>query len=173
MKWWLLLLAAALTSGCGTLGKAPLPKFAVGEAPRPASAEAAWAAKLRGTDVIYFGLTKRSAPDRQSAWRIVETWQHSGQRVALGWTELASIQQPLLDQWQRQEISAQQLLDRLGAPDRGEWLRRALRPDLLHVALGSPGNLLRKIRAGEALTDVESALLPKNYWPRPGAFASV
>ncbi len=33
VKWWLLL-AAALTSGCGTPGKPPLPKFAVGEAPR-------------------------------------------------------------------------------------------------------------------------------------------
>lgn len=170
MKWWLLLLASAVTSGCGTLGQAPLPKFAVGEAPRPAPGEEAWAAKLRGTDVVYFGLTKRSTTDRQPAWRIVETWQHSGQRVALGWTEIPSTQQPLLDQWQRQEISAPQLLDQLTAPGRGEWLRRALRPDLLQVALGSPGNLLRKIRAGEALSDEERALLPKDYRPRPEAF---
>jgi hypothetical protein len=171
VKWWLLL-AAALTSGCGSLGKAPLPKFAIGEAPRPAPGEDAWAAKLRATDVVYFGLTKRWATDRQPAWRIVEAWQGSGQRVALGWTELPATQQPLLDQWQRQEISAPQLLDQVTAPDRGEWLRRALRPDLMQVALGSPGNLLRKIRAGEALSAEERALLPKDYRPRPEAFDS-
>ena len=96
--------------------------------------------------------------------------QSSGARVALGWTELSAAQQPLLDQWQRQEISSQQLLDQLGAPERGEWLRPALRPDLLQVALGAPRELLGKIRAGDALTDEERALLPKDYRSRPDAF---
>ncbi len=169
MKWWLLL-AAALTSGCGSLGKAPLPKLAAGEAPRSVPAEEAGAAKLRATDVIYFGLTKESATDRQPAWHIIETWQRSGQRVALGWTELPATRQPLLDRWQRQEIPTQQLLDQLSAPERGEWLRRGLRPDLGQLALGSPRNLLRKIRAGETLSVEERALLPQDYRPRPEAF---
>ena len=47
---------------------------------------------------------------------------------------------------------------------------RALRPDLVQVALGSPRELLRKIRAGDALTEEERALLPKNYRSRPDAF---
>lgn len=170
MKWWLLL-AAALTSGCGSLGKPPLPKFATGEAPRlPSPADETWATTVRRADVIYFGLTKRSAAESEPAWRVVNTLQRSGARVALGWTELPATQQPLLDQWQRQEISAQQLVDQLGAPQRSDWMRRALRPDLVQVALGSPGQLLSKIRAGVALTEEERALLPTDYKPRPDAF---
>ncbi|MEO7167329.1 MAG: ChaN family lipoprotein [Spartobacteria bacterium] len=170
MKWCLVLLAAALTSGCGSLGKPPLPKFAVGAAPPPAAETTARAATLLRADVIYFGLTNRSAVNSRPAWRIVETLQSGGAQVALGWADLAAEQQPLFDQWQRQEISAAQLLEELAAPERGDWLRRALRPDLLQVALGSPKNLLRKIRAGEELSAEERALLPQGYQPRPEAF---
>ncbi len=169
MKWWLLL-AAALTSGCGTLGKPPLPKFAVGQAPPPVQTEDAAAAKLRQADVIYFGLTDRSAANSRPARLIVESLQRSGQQVALGWTELSATEQPLLDRWQANEISAQDLLDQLGAPERGEWLRRALRPDLLQIALGAPRALLQKIRAGEAPSALEQALLPQGFQPRPEAF---
>jgi hypothetical protein len=169
VKWWLLL-AAALTSGCGTPGKPPLPKFATGEAPLREPADDTWAATVRRADVIYFGLTKRSVVNSEPAWRVVNALQRSGARVALGWTEFPAAQQPLLDQWQRHEISPQQLLDQLGAPERGDWLRPALRPDLVQVALGSPRELLRKIRAGDALTEEERALLPKNYRSRPDAF---
>ncbi len=170
MKWWLLFLAAALTSGCGSLGRPALPKFAVGEAPPPSAEETARTATLLRADVVYFGLTSRSAINSRPAWRIVETLQSGGAQVALGWADLESDQQPLLEQWQRQEISSTQLLEQLAAPERGDWLRRALRPDLRQVALGSSKNLLRKIRAGEALSAEERALLPQGYQPRPEAF---
>ncbi len=169
MKWWLLL-AAALLSGCGTFGKPPLPKFATGEAPRPPTQDDTWKAGLQKVDVFYFGLTRRSASESQPAGRIIESLQQSGARVALGWSELPTTQQPLLDQWQRQEISAQQLVDQLGAPPRSDWMRRALRPDLVQVALGSPRELLRKIQAGDALTENERTLLPTDYRPPPEAF---
>lgn len=170
MKWRRLLLVTALLSGCATPSKPPLPKFAVGEAPRPTPPVGVWAAKLREADVVYFGLTKRSTADSQPAWRIVEILQSNGARVALGWAELPATDQPLLDQWQRQEISAPQLLDQLGAPARRDWLRQALRPDLSQLALGSPPDLLRKIRAGEPLLAEERALLPNDYRARPDAF---
>ncbi len=130
----------------------------------------AWTAKLRQTDVVYFGLTKKSTADSQPAWQIVETLQGNGARVALGWAELPFTQQPLLDQWQRQEISAPELVDQLGAPARRDWFRRGLRPDLIQRALGSPPDLLRKIRAGEKLLKEERALLPNDYRARPDAF---
>ena len=167
---WCLLLAAALTSGCGTPGKPPLPKFSTGAAPPKAPEDKKWTATVHHADVIYFGLTKRSAINSEPAWRVVEGLQRSGAHVALGWGKLSAAQQPLLDQWQRREISSQQLLDQLGAPERGDWLRRALRPDLLQVALGSPRELLRKIRAGDAITEEERALLPRNYRSPPNAF---
>jgi len=170
-RWLLLLLGGALFCGCSSVGKPPLPKFAVSQTPRPAPPPPdPWAAKLGVTDVIYFGLTKRSDAEREPAWHIVATLQNSGARVALGWTDLPATQQPLLDQWQRQEISGPQLLDRLAGPARGEWLSRALRPDLLQLALGAPPELLRKIRAGATLTAEEHALLPNDYHPRSDAF---
>ena len=66
--------------------------------------------------MIYFGLTKRSAVNSEPAWRMVDALQRSGARVALGWTELSAAQQPIRDQWQRAEISPQELLDQLGGP---------------------------------------------------------
>ena len=173
MKWRLLLLpllATAFLSGCGTFNKPALPKFAVGEAPRPTPPPDVWAAKLRATDVVYCGLTKRWTIEHQPAWRIVEAWQKNGARVALGWTDIPTSEQPLLDQWQRQEITGPQLLDQLATPARGDRLSRALRPDLVHVALGSPPALLGKIRAGEPLSPEERALLPNEYRSRPDAF---
>ena len=169
MKRWLLL-AAALMSGCETANKPPLPKFALGAAPPNATEDEKWTATVHRADVIYFGLTKKSAAESEPAWRLVEALQRNGARVALGWTELPAAQQPLLDQWKRAEISPQQLFEQLGVPDRGDRLRHALRPDLVQVALGSPRELLRKIRAGDALTKEERALLPKNYKSRPDAF---
>ena len=169
VKWWLLL-TAALTSGCGTLGKPPLPKFATGEAPLKTTEDEKRSLTVHPADVIYFGLTKRSAVNSEPAWRMVDALQRSGARVALGWTELSAAQQPILDQWQRAEISPQELLDQLGGPERGGRIRQAWRPDLVQVALGAPRELLRKIRAGDALTEEERGSLPKFYRSRPDAF---
>jgi hypothetical protein len=169
VKRWLLL-AAALMSGCETPNKPPLPKFALGAAPSKAAEDEKWTATVNRADVIYFGLTKRSATETEPAWQLVDALQRKGARVALGWTELSAAQQPILDQWQRAEISPQQLLDQLGVPDRGDRLRHALRPGLVQVALGSPRELVRKIRAGIALTEEERASLPKFYRSRPDAF---
>ncbi len=169
MKCWPLLLVAAFASGCGTVGKPPLPKFALGEAPAPAPTEDVGAARLRDTDLIYFGLTKNSAVESQSAWLIIETLQRGGQRVALGWVALPATQQPLLDRWQREEISSPQLLEQLTPAGRTDWLQQSLRPDLLQVALGAPRTLLRKIQAGDPLSPPENASLPQGYRPRPDA----
>ena len=166
MKRWLLL-AAALTSGCALPGKPPLPRFSLGEAPRPAPVEEKWVTRLREVDVIYVSLTKRSAASSQSAWRVMETLQGAGEQVALGWAEIATTQQPLLDQWQRQEIDPQRLIEQLALPDRADWIRQALRPGLLQIPLGASRDLLRKLRAGEALTAEERELLPQNYRARP------
>ena len=168
-KQWLLL-AAALMSGCETPNKPPLPKFSLGAAPPKTTEDEKWPAAVQRADVIYFGLTKRYAAESEFARQLVEALQRNGARVALGWTDLSATQQPILDQWQRKEISPQQLLDQLGVPDRGDRLRHALRPDLVQVALGSPRDLLRKIRAGDALREEERALLPKNYKSGPDAF---
>ncbi|HEY2714115.1 MAG TPA: ChaN family lipoprotein [Chthoniobacterales bacterium] len=165
----MLLLAAALTSGCGTT-KPPLPKFATGEAPPRPSPDDAWIARLRQADVIYFCLTKRATADNQQAWRVLEHFRQSGEQVAFGWSMLSVAQQPLFDRWRRQEITRTQLLERLPAAMREDWAPSALRADLPQVALGGSGELLRKIRDGEALTAEEIALLPRDYRSRPESF---
>ena len=128
------------------------------QAPVPDRPQNPDAEAMRRADVIFFVLKKKEATEAEPAWRIVETLQQSGARVALGWCDLPMTRQPLLDQWQRREISAQQLTDQLGVSSRAEWVRRALRPDLLQVALGAPGELLGKIRAGDALSEEERTL---------------
>ncbi len=100
---------------------------------------------------------------------MVDTLQQNGARVALGWAELPATEQVVFEQWQRREITGQQLLDQVGPSSRRDWLRRALRPDLAQVALGSPRELLRKTRSGEAFTREENAQLPRGYQPPPEA----
>jgi Haem-binding uptake, Tiki superfamily, ChaN len=149
------------------LAHPPLPKFALGQAPPAAAGEPKWSARLREVDVIYFRLTKGRG--LQPVQRVIESVQSSGRQLALGWGILAVTQQPLLDQWQREEISTQELLDRLAVAEHSAWLQPGLRPTFLQVALGAPAPLLRKLRSGTALTLEEAALLPRGYRPRPDA----
>jgi hypothetical protein len=167
VKWWLLLPAAALTSGCGSLAKPPLPKFAHGPAPSGPAAEEGNAVRLRTADLIYFGLTKNV--DCAPAWQVVKTLQRGGQQVALGWSDLPVTQQPLLDRWAAQEISAPALLAQLERPARPEF-RDALSSDLRQVALGAPPGLLRRIRAGDSISPNERALLPQDYRSNPAGY---
>lgn len=169
--FWPLLLCAALTSGCGSFRKPPLPQAATaaGLAPSPAI-DAAWAARLREADVVYFSLTGSGPAPGRPVWQVMQLLQGSGQRLALGWAEVPAAQQPLLEQWKRQEISADQLLNQLVRPERASWLREGLRPDLGQAALGGSRELLGKIRAGEALSEEERAQLPTGFRPRPEAF---
>jgi hypothetical protein len=167
VKWWLLLPAAALASGCGSLAKPPLPKFALGPAPGPPAAEDANAARLQSADVIYFGLTRKAESD--PAWQVVTTLQRGGRQVALGWSDLPVTQQPLLDRWAAQKISAPELLAQLDRPARTEF-RDALHSDLRQVALGPPSGLLRKIRAGDPISPNERAFLPQDYSSSPEGY---
>lgn len=168
---WSLLLAAALTSGCGSFRQPPLPRAASTTTATPApTADEAWAAKLRSADAIYFSLTKSATAAGQPIWQIVQLLQGSGQPVALGWAEVPATQQPLLEQWKQKEITATQLLDQLVRPERAALLSGALRPDLGQAALGCPRELLGKIRDGETLSEEEQAQLPAGFRPRPEAF---
>ena len=166
----ILLLAVGLTSGCGHLGQAPLPQGAAAtSAPATAPVDQAWAKKLQQADAVYFSLTKSGTVEIEPARQIVALLQRSGARLALGWAEIPANQQPLFDQWQRQEISPAQLLERLVRPKHDSWLRQGLRPDLAQVALGASPVLLRKIRDGENLSAEESAQLPEGFQAQPEA----
>lgn len=168
MKGWLFLLFA-LTSGCGTLSKPPLPKFAIGEAPPSAAAGEARTSKWREADVVYLRLTKSSTPENQPAWRMVEDLQAHGAKIALGWGDVPAAQQPLLDHWQAGENSGPQLPEPLAITAHREWLQRARQLGLSQAALGPPPALLGKIRGGEPLTSAEQAQLLHGFQPEPDA----
>ncbi|HEY2799019.1 MAG TPA: ChaN family lipoprotein [Chthoniobacterales bacterium] len=159
----ILFLAAGLTSGCAHLGQPPLPQGAATSAPAAAPIDQAWATKLEQADAVYFSLTKSETAEIELARQIIAVVQRSGRRLAVGWAEIPANQQPLFDQWKEQEISPEQLLDRLARPKHDTWLRQSLHPDLAQVALGSSPSLLRKIRDGESLSADERAQLPDGF----------
>jgi Haem-binding uptake, Tiki superfamily, ChaN len=168
VKRWLFLLFA-LTSGCGTLSKPPLPKFAIGESPPSVAGGETRTSKWREADVIYLGLTKSSGPETQPAWGMVEDLQANGDKIALGWSDLPAAQQPLLERWQAGENSEPQLAEPLAIAAHREWLHRGRQLGLSQVALGPPPALLGKIRAGETLTSADHAQLPHGFQPGPDA----
>lgn len=168
---WSLLLVAVLTSGCGNFRQPPLPQAATtaGAAPVP-NADEAWRARLRSADAIYFSLTKSATAAGQPIWQTVQLLQGSGQAVTLGWAEVPAAQQPLLERWKAQEITASELLTQLVRPERAALLSGTLRPDLGQAALGCSGKLLGKIRDGEPLSENEEAQLPTGFRPPRDAF---
>jgi hypothetical protein len=165
-----LLLAIGLTSACSNLRQPPLPQGAAAPPQPAAPLDQSWAGKLREADAVYFSLTKRTPPSAEPAWQIAALMQQSGQRVALGWTEIPADQQALFDQWQAQQISTTQLFTQLVRPKSDDArLERGLRPDLAQAALGSPRALLGKVRRGENLSAEEQAQLPSGFHARPEA----
>jgi hypothetical protein len=151
----------------------PLPKGAATStaAPTPA-ANAAWTARLRMADAVYFSLTKSASGDDDPIWQVVQLMQGGGANLTLGWAEVPAAQQPLLEQWQRQQIPAGESLERLVRPERAALLRQALRPDLGQIALGCSHELLARIRDGETLSAEDAAQLPSGFRARPEAFSN-
>jgi hypothetical protein len=169
-KRCLLLLVAGLTSGCGNFRQPPLPQRGAATTAPTTGAEAAWAARLRGADAVYFSLTKIVSPNDAAAWQIAAQMQRSGAPLALGWAEIPVEEQPFFDQWQRGEISAIDLLNRIVRPVPVALLERGLRPDLAQAALGCSRSLLDKIRRGETLSPQDRPLLPGGFEPRADGF---
>lgn len=169
---WSLVLAAALTSGCGSFHAPPLPQAAA-NAPAPAapSTDEAWATRLRAADVVYLSLTRNGLGAEQPLWQIIQVLQSHSQSVTLGWAELPATQQADLERWQREQAPESDALAQLLRPEHAALLRQTLRPDLAQAALGSSRELLAKISDGASLTTEEEANLPRGFFPSSDAFA--
>jgi hypothetical protein len=148
-----------------------LPEHAAATTASPAPpADDNWSSRLRSADAVYFSLTKSGLGDGALVWRVVQMMQTGRERVTLGWAEIPAAQQPLLEQWQRQEIPPGQSLDQLVRPERAGLLRQTLRPDLGQAALGCSRALLARIRDGKDLSAEDVAQLPTGCQVRPDAF---
>jgi hypothetical protein len=145
------LLAAFLVTSCGIFqGKPALPGNPVGTS-SDSSQNQFTAAKARA-DVVYLQDDRQVANSGQNtALKILDALQGHDARVAIGWASVDLTQQPLLNQWQEQKISAEELLARLPSAEVAQMasagtdlVRQMLRPDIAQLALGCPRDLFTK-----------------------------
>ena len=85
--------------------------------------------------------------------------------------------QPLLNQWQEQKISAEELLARLPSAEVAQMasagtdlVRQMLRPDIAQLALVVREIFLQKLRLGEKFSDEERAMIPSGFTAPPNDF---
>jgi hypothetical protein len=170
-------LAAFLVTSCGIfLGKPALPRNPVGTS-SDSSQNQFTAAKARA-DVVYLQDDRQVANSGQNtALKILDALQGHDARMAIGWASVDLTQQPLLNQWQEQKISAEELLARLPSAEVAQMasagtdlVRQMLRPDIAQLALGCPRDLFTKVRLGEKFSDEERAMIPSGFTAPPNDF---
>lgn len=162
------LLAAFLVTSCGIFqGKPALPGNPVVETASD-SFQNQFTAAMARADVIYIQDDRQVANSGQNTeLKILDALQGHDARVTVGWASVDFTQQALLNQWQGQKISAEELLAHLPsaevaqmAPGDVDLVRQTLRPDIAQLALGCPRDLFTKLRLGEKLSDEERAMIP-------------
>jgi uncharacterized iron-regulated protein len=172
------LLAAFLVTSCGIFqGKPALPRNPVVETVSDSSQNQFTAAMARA-DVIYFQDDRQVANSGQNTeLKILDALQAHDARLAIGWASVDLTQQALLNQWQEQKISAEELLAHLPsaevaqmAPADVDLVRQTLRPDIAQLALGCPRDFFTKVRLGEKLSDEERAMIPSGFTTPPNDF---
>jgi hypothetical protein len=109
----------------------PLPRRAAIEStPIPAGDEKL-TALIQKADIIYFS-SESLGPSggSEGAWKLIEVLKRDGGRFAIGWDAINGEDQPLLDQWVKEGISADAVVARLhleGATVESEVARRFFR----------------------------------------------
>jgi hypothetical protein len=170
-------LAAFLVTSCGIfLGKPALPRNPVGTS-SDSSQNQFTAAKARA-DVVYLQDDRQVANSGQNtALKILDALQGHDARMAIGWASVDLTQQPVLNQWQEQKISAEELLARLPSAEVAQMasagtdlVRQMLRPDIAQLALGCPRDLFTKVRLGEKFSDEERPMIPSGFTAPPNDF---
>ena len=171
------MLAAFFVTSCGIFqGKPALPGNPVVETSSDSS-QNQFTATMARADVVYFQDDQQVANSGQNtALKILDALQGHDARVAIGWASVDLTQQPLLNQWQEQKISAEELVARLPSAEVAQMepgvdlVRQTLRPDIAQLALGCPRDLFTKVRLGEKLSDEERAMIPSGFTAPPNDF---
>jgi uncharacterized iron-regulated protein len=152
-----------------------LPRRAAIESAVPPVSEEKFTALVQSAEIIYFPSELVGHPGRtESAWKLVEALNRDGVPFAIGWDALGGAEQPLLDQWTKEQIPAGDIISRLhlhGTAGENEvcrsFLREVTKPGVHVLALRCPND------PGEATS--ESALstrekIPREFEPPPGGF---
>jgi aminopeptidase N len=133
---------------------------------------------IKSADVIYVGEVHDHQQDHAYELRLIEGGPAQHLQVAVGWEMFHRINQPLLDQFDRQRISLNQLLDQTGfkkswgvySPVYAKILAATVRKGIPNVGLNATDTLVHHVAMGQALSQTEARAIPTGYRVSSGAF---
>ncbi len=149
---FLLCFALLFLAGCGFLSRQPaLPRHAAIDSATDSDADEKFAVLVENADIIYFPSELVEPPAAsEPSWRLVEALQRNGGHFILGWDLIGGEEQPLLDQWTKQEAAAEPPITRLHLHAAAReietarvFLREANRHGAHFLALHSPPDLAK------------------------------
>jgi uncharacterized iron-regulated protein len=169
----------ASCGGCGFFYRQPaLPRHAAIESREAPLADEKFAALVQNADIIYFptelsGLMSPSEP----AMKLLDALRRNGNAFAIGWDLIGVEEQPLLDQWVKRQLSAENLTSRLhlSGPARERENCRALLSEskewnVRFLALRCPADLLAAARSEVMPNELARPEFPRGFHPPPGDF---
>lgn len=145
---------------------------------RSADQDAEFWTAAKQADVIYVGETHNDPAHHEYQLQLIRGMLSRKLGFAVGWEMFEWTQQGLLDDWQRQKISLDELLQRTGfqgnwgvySPYYSEILKVTERSRIRNIALNAPLDLPRKVAHGENLTSQEEQMMPAGFVSSEGAF---
>ena len=145
---------------------------------RPSAAERAYWNQLAPARVIYIGETHNSNVDHEYQLEVLKGLKLRGAKFAVGWEMFEATQQPLLDAWNRRQLTTEGLLEKTDFQHR--WgiysvmyekiLRWTQSEGITDLALNAPDDLSHKLASGQPLDTAEHEMLPTGFQPLSGGY---
>ena len=129
-------------------------------------------------DVVYLGEVHSDQRNHEYELELVKSLLARGLRVAVGWEMFSRIDQTLLDEFDRRQISLEQLLDQSGfkkswgvySPVYAKILATTVANGIPNIGLNATNTLVHQVAMGQTLNQDERTQLPTGYRVHPGAF---
>ena len=129
-------------------------------------------------DVVYIGEVHNDQRNHEYELEFVKSALAQSLRVAVGWEMFSRIDQPLLDEFDRRQISLGQLLDQSGfkkswgvySPVYAKILATTVANDFPNIGLNATNTLVHHVAMGQTLSEDERRQVPTGYRVHPGAF---
>jgi aminopeptidase N len=143
-----------------------------------ASNDASLWKSITSADVVYIGEVHNNQRDHEYELQLVKNMLAYHFRIAVGWEMFARTNQPLLDKFDRHQISLEQLLDQTGfkkswgvySPVYAKILATTAANGIPNIALNATNRLVHRLAMGQTLNPAEQKQVPTGYKVRPGAF---
>jgi len=133
---------------------------------------------INSADVVYIGEVHNNQSNHEYELELVKSMLARHLRIAVGWEMFARSNQPLLDKFNRRQISLEQLLDQSGfkkswgvySPVYAKILATTAANCVPNVGLNAEDRLVHRVAMGQTLNQPEKNQIPTGYKVRPGAF---